>query len=451
LGLDYTNNSSFDCAASGRNAAPRMNLAELIMEDPVSISQVNAEQVDAKEFLRPILFGLEEEYLTELAQAAVTRVFPPGTVIIQEGDEGNAIYFIVTGHVEIVKQYSDGTERFLHTSGPGEPFGEMALLQEGGRTATVRACDEVTTVLEVGREPFLKVLGRSPSLGVRILVRLTGRLKDSDQQAIEDLSRANEELRQALRQLERLDRTKSDFIQVSAHELRTPVAALMGYAQMMEQNAKAQGDPTLKVLVEGVVTSTDRLHRIFNSILDVSRLMTGGLQVIHSPLNISVVFDSIQLEFEDALKERDLTLELNGLNGLPFCSGDPDLIYKVFYHLVNNAIKYTPDGGRITVTASTVEDDDLGPCVEVAVEDTGIGIAPQDLELIFQKFYRTGEVELHSSGTTKFKGGGPGLGLAIAEGIVTSHGGRIWAESPGCDEETCPGSKFVVRLPVNMP
>jgi signal transduction histidine kinase len=437
--------------ASGKDAAPRMDLAELTMENPVSSSQVDAEQVDAKEFLRPILFGLEEEDLTELAQAAITRVFPPGKVIIQEGDEGNAIYFIVTGHVEIVKQYSDGTERFLHTSGPGEPFGEMALLQEGGRTATVRACDEVTTVLEVGRESFLNVLGRSPSLGVRILVRLTGRLKDSDQQAIEDLSRANEELRQALRQLERLDRTKSDFIQVSAHELRTPVAALMGYAQMMQQNAKAQGDPTLKVLVEGVVTSTDRLHRIFNSILDVSRLMTGGLQVIHSPLNISVVFESIRLEFENALEERDLALELNGLNGLPLCSGDPDLIYKVFYHLVNNAIKYTPDGGRIMVTASTVEDDDLGPCVEVAVEDTGIGIAPRDLELIFQKFYRTGEVELHSSGTTKFKGGGPGLGLAIAEGIVTSHGGRIWAESPGCDEKTCPGSKFVVRLPVNMP
>jgi signal transduction histidine kinase len=238
---------------------------------------------------------------------------------------------------------------------------------------------------------------------------------------------------------------------VSAHELRTPVAALMGYAQMMQQNSKAQDDPTLKVLVEGVVTSTDRLHRIFNSILDVSRLMTGGLQVIHSPLNISVVFEPIQLEFEKALKERKLTLELNGLSGLPLCSGDPDLIYKVFYHLVNNAIKYTPDGGRITVTASTVEDEKLGPSVQVAVEDTGIGIAPQDRKLIFQKFYRTGEVELHSSGTTKFKGGGPGLGLAIAEGIVTSHGGRIWAESPGCDEETCPGSTFVVRLPVNMP
>jgi len=91
---------------------------------------------------------------------------------------------------------------------------------------------------------------------------------------------------------------------------------------------------------------------------------------------------------------------------------------------------------------------DLGQCIEVAVEDTGIGIAPQDLDLIFEKFYRTGEVALHSSGTTTFKGGGPGLGLAIARGIVLAHNGRIWAESPGCDEERCPGSRFVVRLPI---
>ena len=412
------------------------------MDDQISYSQVNA-----KEFLRPILFGLAEEDLEELARAAVERTFPPGSVVIKEGDAGDAVYFIVKGHVEVIKQFEDGSERFLHTSGPGEPFGEMALLQEGGRTASVRASDSLT-VLEIGREPFLNVLGRSPSLSVRILVRLTGRLRDSDQQSIADLSRANTELTQALRKLERLDRTKSDFIQVSAHELRTPVAALLGYAQMMQHNNKAQNDPGLRVLVDGVVTSTKRLHRVFNSILDVSRLMSGGLQVIHSPLSIAIVFEAIQSEFEQALKERNLSLELVGLDDLPACSGDPDLMYKVFYHLVNNAVKYTPDDGRITVIGRMVEVDGLGQCVEVAVEDTGIGIAPQDLELIFEKFYRTGEVELHSSGTTKFKGGGPGLGLAIAEGVVQAHGGRIWAESPGCDEKTCPGSRFVVQLPL---
>lgn len=412
------------------------------MDNPVSFSQA-----DIKEFLRPVFFGLAEEDLDELAQAAVTRSFPSGAVICQEGELGDTVYIIVRGRVDIVQQLDDESERYLHSAGPGEYFGEMAIIQEGARSATVRAV-EPTTVLEIGQEPFLTVLGRSPSLGVRILVRLTGRLRDADQQAIAELRRANVELTRALRQLERLDRTKSDFIQVSAHELRTPVAALLGYAQMMQDNPTVQETPELMALVEGVVTGTKRLHRVFNGIRDVSRLMVGGLEIIRSPLSIPVIFEGIYLEFEQALEERNLALELAGVEDLPIFLGDPDLLYKAFYHLVNNGIKYTPDGGRITVTGRTVEVADLGRCIEVAVEDTGIGITPEDLDLVFGKFYRTGEVALHSSGTTKFKGGGPGLGLAIAQGVVLAHDGRIWAESPGCDEKACPGSRFVVQLPL---
>ncbi len=404
-------------------------------------------QLDVKEFLRPILFGLAEEDLDELAQAAVECAFPAGTVIFEEGELGDAVYVIVDGHVEVVKQLDDDSEHFLHIAGRGEIFGEMAILQEGTRSATVRAT-EPTTVLRIDQASFLTVLGRNPSLGVRMLVRLTNRLRDSDQQAIDELRQANEELKRALRQLESLDRTKSDFIRVSAHELRTPVAALLGYAQMMRANPAVQGIPHLWEMVKGVVSSTKRLHRVFNSILDVSRLMTREVKIIPSPVNIKVVFDGILSEFRQALEERDLTLELIGLAELPTCAGAPDLLYKLFYHLVNNGIKYTPDGGRITVSGRTVEVPDLGRCIEVTVEDTGIGIAQKDLDLIFEKFYRTGEVALHSSGTTTFKGGGPGLGLAVARGVVLAHDGRIWAESPGYDEETRPGSRFVVQLPL---
>ncbi len=417
------------------------------MNNPTSEKNVQANApVDAEAFLTPILFGLDREDLHELANAAFEESYAPGDIIIQEGDKGDAVYFIVHGRVDVIKQFSDGTERYLHSSGPGEPVGEMAMLQEGGRTATVRAVEPLT-VLRIDREPFLNVLGRSPSLAVRILVRLTGRLRDADQQAISDLSEANRELSRALKQLERLDKTKTDFIQVSAHELRTPVAALLGYAQMMQQNSLAKKDPSLYPLVEGVVSSTERLHRIFNSILDVSRLMTDGLDIIHSPLSIAVAFEAVQSDFEDALKKRKLSLKIEDLDDLPICSGDPDLMYKVFYHLMNNAIKYTPDGGAITVTGREIETESFGPGVEIVIADTGIGIAKQDLELIFEKFYRTGEVALHSSGNSKFKGGGPGLGLAIAKGVVDAHSGRIWAESPGYDEEKCPGSKFIVQIP----
>jgi signal transduction histidine kinase len=118
-----------------------------------------------------------------------------------------------------------------------------------------------------------------------------------------------------------------------------------------------------------------------------------------------------------------------------------------------NAIKYTPDGRSITLTGRSWASNPPQPDwptsgVEIIVSDTGIGIPAEALDLIFTKFYQTGWVANHSSGKTKFKAGGPGLGLALVRGIVEAHHGRIWATSPGYDEQTLPGSQFHVVLPV---
>ena len=110
--------------------------------------------------------------------------------------------------------------------------------------------------------------------------------------------------------------------------------------------------------------------------------------------------------------------------------------------MLTNAIKYTPDGGKITVDGRI-----LPGFIEVIVEDTGIGISLADQLTIFEKFNQLGDVALHSSGKTKFMGGGPGLGLPIARGIIEAHDGTIWVDSPGCDEESCPGTAFHILLP----
>jgi signal transduction histidine kinase len=152
---------------------------------------------------------------------------------------------------------------------------------------------------------------------------------------------------------------------------------------------------------------------------------------------------------------RHLELAQSWAPDLPSVYLDPGEMGKVFRHLLYNAVKYTPDGGQIAVSARCVplrEDDEAvdfaGGFVEVIVSDTGIGIDPEVQEVIFSKFYQVEPLAFHSSGRTKFKGGGAGLGLSIARGIVEAHGGRIWVESPGCDEERCPGSRFRVMLPV---
>jgi signal transduction histidine kinase len=124
------------------------------------------------------------------------------------------------------------------------------------------------------------------------------------------------------------------------------------------------------------------------------------------------------------------------------------LLKKALDNIIVNAIKFTPDGGSIFINARPVEVNGHGEFCEIRIHDTGIGIDPANHKIVFEKLYQLGKVELHSSGRTKFKGGGPGLGLAIAAGIVKSHSGKIWVESPGYDEEKLPGSTFIVQIPL---
>jgi signal transduction histidine kinase len=187
---------------------------------------------------------------------------------------------------------------------------------------------------------------------------------------------------------------------------------------------------------------------IIDSMLDVSRIDTNQLELMRADMEIQPVMEKVNGVFQSALQERNISLAATGLADLPILCADKDQLYKVFYHVIGNAIKYTPDGGSITVSGRTVESLPQRE-IEITVRDTGIGIDPANQELVFEKFYQTGEVLLHSSGKTKFKGGGPGLGLAIARGIVNAHGGRIWLKSPGYDEVTNPGTTVFVRLPVS--
>ena len=133
---------------------------------------------------------------------------------------------------------------------------------------------------------------------------------------------------------------------------------------------------------------------------------------------------------------------------LPPLLADSELLKKALDNVIVNAIKFTPDGGSIFISAHAVQVDGRGEFCEIRIRDTGIGIDPANHTIVFEKLYQLGKVELHSSGRTKFKGGGPGLGLAIAAGIVKAHKGKIWVESPGYDEEKLPGSTFIIQIPL---
>ncbi len=279
--------------------------------------------------------------------------------------------------------------------------------------------------------------------------RLYEEIHRFNEQLEEMVDQRTEELKRAYATLERMDKTKSDFIDVAAHELRTPLTLIRGYSQLLKPLVNET--PRMASIVEGILQGQERLHEIINSLLDVSKISSQVLEVCPETIYVQDVISRVYRGYQNAWAERNLSFSSVNLDELPPISADPELLDKVFYHLVGNAIKYTPDGGMVTLSGSLIDVDADHRLVEVLVVDTGIGIDPEHHELIFDEFYQTGKVQFHSSGKTKFKGGGPGLGLSIARGIVEAHHGRIWVESPGHDEETCPGSVFHVVLPLEQP
>ncbi len=252
------------------------------------------------------------------------------------------------------------------------------------------------------------------------------------------------ELASVQQKLEKLDRSKSGFISVAAHELKTPLTLIEGYSAMMREIAKNSQLEQLDTLINGVNNGIRRLKSLVDDMIDVSLIDNNLLDLNFQPVWLHQILQLVESELIGSISARKQVFELAAFPGCEqMIFADPERLYQSFRNVLSNAIKYTPDGGHIKVAGRT-----LPGFIEVTVTDTGIGISPEDQELIFEKFGQLGNVSLHSSGKTKFKGGGPGLGLPIARGIVEAHGGTIWVESEGHDEIKCPGSTFHILIPI---
>jgi signal transduction histidine kinase len=245
--------------------------------------------------------------------------------------------------------------------------------------------------------------------------------------------------------LERLDKSKSDFISVAAHELKTPLTLIEGYSSMLRDRLnESNGASQNQILIKGIENGTRRLREIVDDMIDVSMIDNQMLSLSFQPVWINRLLEMVKHEFRESVTERNLDLNIMPFPGSQEMTfGDEERLHQALRNVIANAIKFTPDGGKVTVDGRL-----LPGFVEILVIDTGIGIDPEDHTRIFEKFGRLGESSRHSSGKTKFKGGGPGLGLPITKGIVEAHGGTIWVESEAHDEVNCPGAKFHILLPL---
>ncbi|MBK8781821.1 MAG: cyclic nucleotide-binding domain-containing protein [Anaerolineales bacterium] len=405
---------------------------------------IEIQSFDKKSLLHLAFTGLTEDELQQMAAMSRLCTYPSNHVLCHEGAYEGVFYIIADGIATISKNISeqDG-ERVLRIAGKGDLVGEMALIQNVPRSATVRTATDCT-VLEMEKKDFETMLSRSPSMAINIIRTTLDRIRENDQIAIQDLQNTN-------KVLHHLDRNKLEFIQVAAHELRTPLTVLKGYVNVLNSFPEIKANPVLSEVMDGIVKGADRMHEVVNTMLDVTRIDSETLKLRAAPVLLKRVVSDIVHELTKAATERNIELTIAQDADTPNINGDPTLIQKAIYHLIVNAIKYTPDGGKVILRSYPITMDKDIPGVEVSVQDTGIGVDAEQHELIFEKFYQVGDATVHSSGKTSFKGGGPGLGLAIVRGVARAHGGKAWVESSGHDEVNYSGSTFYLQLPIDPP
>lgn len=261
-------------------------------------------------------------------------------------------------------------------------------------------------------------------------------------------------------EINKLSKAKDVFLGILSHELKTPIAVLKGYLDTLLSGKFSIKDDVYNVL-RACKKSLSLLNQIVEDTLDYARLEMGRVVIHKTPYPLSKMLTAIENELALFLKDRNITLEIDTEEGI-FIECDAKWFKKVLFNVLINAIKFTPDNKKIRLLAKKVskEEIEIPPHVTdhlvpvdsywlIRVSDEGIGIPYSELNTIFDKFYELGDIKTHSSGTHKFQSKGFGLGLSFAKQIVKLHSGIIYAESPGYDLQTCPGSVFTIILPTS--
>lgn len=273
-------------------------------------------------------------------------------------------------------------------------------------------------------------------------------LKLYAQELVGKLENKVRELQEANQRLRELDRMKSDFIVLVSHELRTPLTLINGYAFLLKDRAKqaeADNDAQLAYIANGLGKGIDRLGTVINEIISVSRIAAGTLDLAMGPIRVFELMDDVIKKHTETITTRSIELTVADLTTLPLIEGDGGQLRAALNNVVENAVKYTPDEGRISIHGRALSD-----AVVITIEDTGIGIPIEEQRRIFDQFHILGSIQHHSTSKSNFKGGGLGLGLPIAKGIIEAHQGRIWVESERRDTENPPGSVFHILLPLKQ-
>lgn len=352
------------------------------------------------------------------------KTYPPETILCHEDAVEHTFYMILEGNFEVTKTINNSEKRLLKSLSAGDFFGEMALIHNAPRAATVASLSNVV-VLELDKDGFDRVLKRSPSVAMAMVAEISNRLRQNDQLAIEDLRLRASELADAYQKLAEQDLARREFLSNISHELRTPLMVASGYLHALKKGMLT--GEQLHSSIETVSRNVDQIVNLTNDILFLQEmdLVLPDFQSV----NMLDVVEMVVRKYEAKAKERGIALRVKGNIQVPPVQGDESSLERAVTALVDNAIKFSAPNGNVEIRLT-----ENGNHVSVAVEDHGIGIDPQIRPRIFDRFFhleKNGE-ELYS---------GLGIGLSITRQVIQQHRGTLDVIS-----EPGKGSTFTISL-----
>ncbi|MBI4679672.1 MAG: hypothetical protein HY753_00275, partial [Nitrospirae bacterium] len=298
---------------------------------------------------------------------------------------------------------------------------------------------------------------------INVISQSEMKLKEYAESLEKKVKERTQELEEAKLSAESASKTKSEFLANMSHELRTPLNSIIGFSEVMRDGIAGTVSSEQKEYLNDIYESGQHLLRLINEILDLSKVEAGKMELELSEFDVKELIDGCLILFKEKSLKHGIALSKNIQDNIGAITADDRKIKQVIINLLSNAFKFTPDGGSVRVQARLIQEgaviarsdsdeaiskgeiatpsarnDKLRDFIEISVEDTGIGIAPEDMDKLFQPFQ-----QLESTLTKKYEG--TGLGLKLCKDFVELHGGKIWAESA-----LGKGSRFVFVIPIRQ-
>ena len=368
--------------------------------------------------------GISAKEVTDLIANSQVHAYAPGTALCRENASEDTFYIILEGEAEVTKVINQTEVRLLKNLRSGDFFGEMALIHNAPRAATVTAKTRLVA-LELNKEAFDRVLKNSSTIAMTMVREISDRLRTNDEMAVEDLRLRASELAQAYQQLAEQELKRREFLTNIAHELRTPLMAAGGFLQTLQKNMV----PPKKVdeTIDTIARNVQKITTLVNDILFLQEM--DLVLPDFAPVNLADLAKNVIKDYKHKAKQQKIKLNLDAMRNLPIVSGDEESLSRALGCLVDNAIKFSPQGGDVNIRLRAQDG-----LATISVQDHGIGIPEERQQHIFDRFHH-----LEKGENALFDG--IGIGLSIARQVIKQHEGELEVQS----QENV-GSTFTIRL-----